>query len=99
MGRLSIIIPKASTIRLRNPSDTIGFPLEVTELLTWYTFPIYSKPFFKTYTNLLLILEKTYSIGSTHLTRIKSLTCQIYRPTPLSFNTQYPAKTKVELIG
>jgi len=54
---------------------------------------------FKTYTNWLLISDKTYSMESTHLTRIKSLTCQIYRPNPLYFNTQYPAKTKVELIG
>jgi len=36
LGRLSIIIPKASTIRLRNSSDPIVFPLKVTELLTWY---------------------------------------------------------------
>jgi hypothetical protein len=39
LGPLSIIIPKASTIRLVNSSDPIGFPLKVTELLTWTTFP------------------------------------------------------------
>jgi len=38
LGRLYIVIPKASTIRLRNPSDPIGCPLKVTELLTWYTY-------------------------------------------------------------
>jgi len=34
-GRLSIIIPKASTIWLRNSSDPIGFPLKITESFTW----------------------------------------------------------------
>ena len=32
LGRLSIITPKASTIRLRNSSDFIVFPLKVTEI-------------------------------------------------------------------
>ena len=41
LERLSIVITKALTIRLRNSSNPIGFPLKVTELLTWYTFPIY----------------------------------------------------------
>ena len=40
LERLSILIPKASTIRLRNSSDLIGFLLKVIELLTWHTFPI-----------------------------------------------------------
>jgi len=43
LGRLSIIIPEASTIWLRNSSDIIGFPLKATELLTRYTLPIYSQ--------------------------------------------------------
>ena len=34
LGRLPIIIPKASTIHLRNSSDSIGFPLKVIELLS-----------------------------------------------------------------
>jgi len=34
LGRLSIVIPKASTIWLRSSSDPIDFPLKVTELLT-----------------------------------------------------------------
>jgi len=34
LGHLSIIMPKASTIRLRNSSDPIGFPLKITELLS-----------------------------------------------------------------
>ncbi len=41
LGHLSIVIPKTSIIRLRNSPDPIGFPLKVTELLTWHTFPIY----------------------------------------------------------
>lgn len=41
LGRLSIVIAKASTIWLRSSSDTISFPLKITELLTWYAFPIY----------------------------------------------------------
>lgn len=41
LGRLSIIVPKASTIWLKNSLDPIGVPLKVTELLTWYTFLIY----------------------------------------------------------
>jgi len=36
-----VIIPKAPTIRLRNSSGSIGFPLKATELLTWHPFPIY----------------------------------------------------------
>jgi len=36
-----IVIPKASIIWLRNSSDSIGFTLKVTEILTWPTFPIY----------------------------------------------------------
>jgi len=32
---------KTSTIWLKNSSVPMGFPLKVTELLTWYTFPIY----------------------------------------------------------
>jgi len=32
---------KVLTIRLKNSSDPIGFPLKVTELLTWYIFIIY----------------------------------------------------------
>ena len=35
-----ILIPKASTIWLRNSSDPIGFPLKNTELLTWHTVPM-----------------------------------------------------------
>ncbi|GAI12329.1 unnamed protein product [marine sediment metagenome] len=30
-GRLSIVMPKASTIWLKNSSDPIGCPLKVTE--------------------------------------------------------------------
>ncbi len=41
LGRISIIIPKASTIRLRNSSDPTDFSLKIIELLTWYPFPIY----------------------------------------------------------
>ncbi len=41
LGCLSIVIPKTSTIWLRNSSDPIGFPLKVAELLTWHTFTIY----------------------------------------------------------
>lgn len=41
LGRLSIMIPKASAIWLRNSPDPTGCPLKVTELLAWYTFPIY----------------------------------------------------------
>ncbi len=37
LGRLSIIIPKASTIRLRNSSVPTGFPLKITELLNYFT--------------------------------------------------------------
>jgi len=33
-GRLSIVIPKASTIRLRNSSGRIDFPLQAAGLLT-----------------------------------------------------------------
>ena len=40
LGHLSIIIPKVSTIWLRNPSDSMGFPLKGIEILTWHTFPI-----------------------------------------------------------
>jgi hypothetical protein len=41
LGRLSVIIPKVSVIRLRKSSAPIGFALKVTELLSCYTFPIY----------------------------------------------------------
>ncbi|GAI11443.1 unnamed protein product, partial [marine sediment metagenome] len=41
LGRLVIVIPKTSTIWLRNSSVPIGFLLKITGLLTWYTFPIY----------------------------------------------------------
>jgi len=39
LERLSIIMPKASTIRLKNSSDLIGFQLKVTELLNEYNPP------------------------------------------------------------
>ncbi len=42
LEHLFILIPKVSTIWLRNSSDPIGFPLEITELLTWHTFPCIS---------------------------------------------------------
>ena len=34
LGRLSIIMPKTSTIWLKNSLDLIGFSLKATELLT-----------------------------------------------------------------
>ena len=34
LRRLSIIIPKAAIIWLKNSSDPVGFPLKITELLT-----------------------------------------------------------------
>ena len=33
------MIPKVSTLQLKNSPDPIGFPLKITKLLTWYTFP------------------------------------------------------------
>jgi len=42
-----LAFPKASTIWLRNSSDTIGFPGKATELLSQYTFPIYFRLFLR----------------------------------------------------
>jgi hypothetical protein len=36
-----IVLPKVSTIWLKNSSDPIGFSLKVTEILPWHTFSIY----------------------------------------------------------
>ena len=61
LGRLSIVIPKASTIWLRNSSDPIGFPGKATELLSWhnwfYLLTIYSIIYF-----LIFIFVKSISL-------------------------------------